>query len=343
MMSGLHLSRRQWLRGCVAASTALAAPAILTRPANAAEFSFKLATTIPAQHPINEHARDAARAVAEESGGRLQVEVFPGYVLGSSTSALSQLRSGGLELMTLSGAILSTLVPISTIYNTAFVFEGYDQVWQAMDGALGAHLRGKIAGAGLHPFDKHWDLGFRHITSGSKPIRSLDDLRDMKIRVPVAPLFVSCFKALKAVPATINFDELYVALQTRIVDAQENDLLVVETGKLNEVQKFCALTGHIWDGYFTLGNRRAIRALPNDLRDLLEKSLNAAAVAEREDVKNRTATARQELERAGMAFTGPDREEFKAALRKAGFYAETRAKFGNEAWSLLEASAGSLA
>jgi tripartite ATP-independent transporter DctP family solute receptor len=324
------------------AGSALTAPAILTRPAEAAEFTYKLATTIPPEHPINDNARNAAKAIAEKSGGRVQVEVFPGYILGSSTSALSQLRQGSLELLTISGAVLSTLVPVTTIYNTAFVFPGYDQVWKALDGPLGDHIRGKIAGVGLHVLDKHWDLGFRNITTGTKPIRSTGDLRELKIRVPVAPLFVAAFKALQAAPAAINFDELYTALQTRVVDAQENDLIVTQTGRLYEVQKFCAMTGHIWDGYFTLMSRQARRTLPDDLRSILETELNAAAVAERNDVVSRTTAARQALEKAGMTFTEPDRGEFRAVLKKAGFYTETRAKFGDEAWGILESIVGPL-
>ncbi|GJD52166.1 hypothetical protein OPKNFCMD_4928 [Methylobacterium crusticola] len=343
-MTTSHSStRRAWLQGALLGSAALAAPAILTRPANAAEFAFKLATTIPPNHPINAHAQRAADVIAEQSGGRLKLDVYPGYMLGSSTSALSQLRSGGLELVTLSGSVLSTLAPVTTIYNTAFAFKDYDQVWQALDGALGEHLRKRIAAVGLHAFDKQWDLGFRHITSGSKPIRGPADLRETKIRVPVAPLFVACFKALGAAPTPINFDELYTALQTKVVDAQENDLLVVQTGKLYEVQKNCALTGHIWDGYFTLTSARTLKTLPADLRTILETNLNKAAIDERAEVRSRTDAVRKEVEAAGLAFNEVDRDAFRAVLKKSGFYGEMRAKFGDETWAILESTVGPLA
>lgn len=341
MISAMQLSRRQWLG--LAGAAGLASPALLTRPARAAEFSFKLATTIPADHPLNARVSQAAKAIAEQSGGRLQVEVFPGYVLGSSTSAFSQLRDGSLELITLSGSVLSTLVPVSTIYNTAYAFKNYDQVWQAMDGPLGDYLRKKIAAVGLHAFDKHWDLGFRQVTSESRPVKTPDDLRGMKIRVPVAPLFLACFKALGASPAAINFDELYTALQTKIVDGQENDLINIQAGKLFEVQKFCSMTGHIWDGYFTLANGQIFKSLPADLRAILESNINSAALAEREDIRQKTVVVRQQLETAGMTFVEPDRDAFREALKKAGFYADTRTKFGDEPWSMLEATVGKLA
>lgn len=343
MTSPLQTSRRTWLRFGLAGAAALAAPAILTRPARAAEFSFKLATTIPADHPLNTYANRAAKAIAEQSGGRLEIEVFPSFMLGSSTSSLAQLRDGSLELITLSGSVLSTLVPVSTIYNTAYAFQSYDQVWQAMDGPLGNYLRKKIAAAGLYAFDKHWDLGFRQVTTTAKPVHGPDDLRGLKLRVPVAPLFLACFKALGASPTAINFDELYTALQSKIVDGQENDLINIQAGKLFEVQKFCSMTGHIWDGFYTLANARALKSLPDDLRAILETNMNKAAVDERAEVARKTTTVRQELEKAGMTFAEPDREAFRAVLKKAGFYAETRTKFGAEAWGMLESTVGALA
>jgi len=341
-MSNRQFSRRQCLRAGLAGSAAVAAPAILSRPARAAEFSYKLATTIPADHPLNQHARKAAKAIATQSGGRLQIDVFPDYQLGSSSSSLSQLREGSIELVTLSGSVLSTLVPVTTIYNTAYAFADYDQVWRAMDGSLGDYLRKRISGAGIYAFDKHWDLGFRQITA-SKPIMSPEDLRGLKIRVPVAPLFLAAFKALGASPTAINFDELYTALQTKIVDGQENDLINIRVGRLYEVQKYCSMTGHIWDGYFTLANSQALHDLPDDLRGILESNLNTEAVAERETVKQTMLTVREELAKSGLSFVEPDRATFRAELSKSGFYAETRTKFGKEAWELLEATVGPLA
>ena len=249
---GTLATRRRVLSGSVALGSALAMPAILSRPAGAAEFIFKMATTIPQDHPINPRAQQAAETINEKSGGRIKVEVFPGYVLGSSTSCLSQLRGGAIQLLTLSGSVLSTMVPVSTIYNAAFAFKTYNEVWAALDGKLGDYIRGKVVAAGMQPIGKHWDLGFRDMTTSAKPITSAADLIGLKIRVPVAPLFLSCFEALGAAPASINFDEVYSSLQTRLIDGEENDLLVIDTAKLYEVQKYCAVTGHIWDGYLRL-------------------------------------------------------------------------------------------
>jgi len=334
------LRRRTFLTHAGAAAAASALP--LRYAHAAAEFTLKLATTIPPEHPINAHVKQAAASIAEQSGGRVVIEVFPGYVLGSSTSALAQLRNGGIHMLTLSGSVLSTLAPVTTIYNTAFAFKDYDQVWAAMDGALGDHIRTKVAAIGIQPIGKHWDLGFRHITTSGKPIRTPEDLRDMKIRVPVAPLFVSCFKELGAAPTPINFDEVYSALQTKLIDGQENDVIVTETAKLYEVQKYYALTGHIWDGYFSLVNARSWKAIPENLQQVISRNFANAAVRERQEIRSRTDEVRKRLQDKGMVFNTVDRDAFRAVLRKNGFYTQWKEKFGAEAWGALEKVTGPL-
>ena len=114
---------------------------------------------------------------------------------------------------------------------------------------------------------KVWDNGFRHITSSTREIKTPDDLKGFKIRVPPAPMLTSLFKALGAGPSPINFNELYTALQTKVVEGQENPLAIIATTRLYEVQKTCSLTGHVWDGYWVLGNKRAFEMLPQDVHD----------------------------------------------------------------------------
>jgi tripartite ATP-independent transporter DctP family solute receptor len=248
-----------------------------------------------------------------------------------------------VEFFTLSGLILSTLVPVASINGVGFAFKDYSQVWPAMDGALGAVVRGEVAKRGLYAFARQWDNGYRQITSSTKPIRTPEDLAGFKIRVPPSPLWTSMFKAFGAAPVTINFSETYSALQTRIADGQENPLAIIETAKLYEVQKYLSVTNHMWDGFWFLANRRAWEALPAPLREIVEREINASALAEREDVARLNATLEAALKARGLEFVPTDASAFRAALKKAGFYAEWRDKFGQEAWGALEGAVGSLA
>jgi tripartite ATP-independent transporter DctP family solute receptor len=332
----MTLSRRSLALG----AAALPLVAIRTRPANAAEFTYKMANNTPATHPLTLQMQAAADRVLKATGGRVEIRVFPNSQLGSDTDMLSQLRSGAIEFFSLSGLILSTLVPPSSINGIGFAFKNYDQVWAAMDGKLGAYVRAEINKRGIYPFEKMFDNGFRQTTSSTKPISTPADFKGFKIRVPVSPLWTSMFQALGASPASINFAEVYSALQTHIVDGQENPLSLIETAKLYEVQKYCSMTNHMWDGFWLLANRRAFDKLPADAQAVVNTEFGAAAVAERADIAKLNADVRGTLEKRGLAFNEVDTAAFRGALKDAGFYKEWRGKYGEDAWHVLEDSVG---
>jgi tripartite ATP-independent transporter DctP family solute receptor len=330
-------SRRRFLL----AAGAYALP--LSAFAQRAEFSYKYANNLPASHPMNLRANEMADAIRAETKGRVDIQVFPNNQLGSDTDMLSQVRSGGVEFFTLSGLILSTLVPAASISGIGFAFPDYDAVWKALDGDLGAHIRSEITKANLVVMDRIWDNGFRQITTSSRPIVVPADLKGMKLRVPVSPLWTSMFKALDASPTSINFAEVYSALQTKVVEGQENPLAVISTAKLYEVQKYCSLTNHMWDGFWFLGNKAAWDRLPPDLQAIVGKHINAAGLKERSDVAALNLSLQSDLAAKGLAFNQPKTGPFRDRLREAGFYSDWKSKYGDKAWGLLEGVTGKLA
>lgn len=211
-----------------------------------------------------------------------------------------------------------------------------------MDGDLGAHVRGAIRKIRLYAFDKMWDNGFRQMTSSKAPVEQAADLDDLKIRVPVSPLSISMFKGLGASPTSLQFSEVYSSLQTKIVDAQENPLPIIQVAKLYEVQKYCSLTNHIWDGFWFIANGAAWDRLPDDLKTIVADGINGAGLRQREDIKKLNESVVTDLKAKGLAFNTPSSDSFREALRNAGFYKEWKGRFGDEAWSALEASVGKL-
>src|SRR5438067_4720146 len=336
----MSFSRRTLLKASAASAVLGGIGAPLVARAQTAEFSYKYANNLPDGQPMTVLAKEMAAAIKAETTGRFDLQIFPNNQLGSDTDMLSQIRSGGVEFFTLSGLILATLVPAASISGIGFAFPDYDTVWKAMDGDLGAHIRGEITKANLVVMDKIWDNGLRETTSSTKPINHPDDFKGFKIRVPVSPLWTSMFKAFDAAPASINFSEVYSALQTRIVEGQENPLAIISTAKLYEVQKFCSLTNHMWDGFWFLANRRAWEKLPANIKDVVAKNINEASLAERADVAKLNASLQEELTAKGIVFNKPEPAPFRETLRKAGFYDEWRRKFGDEAWAILNKAAG---
>ena len=166
----MSFSRRTLLKASAASAVLGGIGAPLVARAQQAEFTYKYANNLPDAHPMNVRAKEMAAAIKTETNGRVDMQIFPNNQLGSDTDMLSQIRSGGVEFFTLSGLILSTLVPAASINGIGFAFPDYDTVWKAMDGELGAYVRGEIAKANLVALDKIWDNGFRQITSSTKPI-----------------------------------------------------------------------------------------------------------------------------------------------------------------------------
>src|SRR5246127_1549759 len=166
----MSFSRRALLKATAASAVlgGLSAPKV-TR-AQSAEFSYKYANNLPDSHPLNARAKDMAAAIKAETNGKFDLQIFPNNQLGSDTDMLSQIRSGGIEFFTLSGLILSTLVPAASINGIGFAFKDYDTVWKAMDGDLGGYIRAQSAKVHLVTMEKIFDNGFRQITTSSKPI-----------------------------------------------------------------------------------------------------------------------------------------------------------------------------
>ena len=322
--------------------TAAATPFVIGRARAAADFSYKFASNLVATHPLNVRAKEAFDAIRTESNGALDIQMFPNNQLGSDTDVLTQLRTGAVEFFTLSGLILSALTPIASINGIGFAFADYPAVWKAMDGELGAYVRAAIAKTNVMAMDRIWDNGFRQITTSGKVVNTPADLDGFKMRVPVSPLWTSMFGALGAAPISVNVNEIYSALQTHIADGQENPLAAISALKLYEVQKTCAMTSHMWDGYWFLANQRAWKALPKDLQAMAAKHVNAAALDQRADLEKLNVDLKGALEGKGIAFNDVDKTVFRDKLRSAGFYKEWRAKYGPEPWALLERYTGPL-
>ena len=330
-------------RGAAAIAAGVAAPTILAWPAGAAEFAYKYGTALPDGHPMVIRSREAAAKIKEESGGRLDITLFPNSVLGQDTAMMSQAVAGGLEVYGMSVDILAQRSPSAAIFGVGFAFRDVNVAFQAMDGDLGKYVRNIAEKVGLFCIDKAFDHGFREITSKTKPILVPEDLKGFKIRLPVAPLFIALFKHLGASPTPINFGEVYSALQTGLVDGQENPLILIDTAKLFEVQKFCSMTNHIWVGLHISVNTAAWKRLPGDIQAIAYKNFAAAAMDEREDWQKMDKTEIAKLTAGGLTFKTPDTKPFQEALRKSGFYPDMKKEMGDEAWGLLEKYVGPLA
>lgn len=334
----METARSRFVTGGIAA---LATINVIPRPARAAQFEYKAGHDTPVDYPETVRARAMWDAVRRETGGRLDVKVFPASQLGSDPAMLEQVRSGAIQFYMTSGTVLGAVVPVAGMTGVPFAFRSPREAWDTFAGPLGAYVRKEVeAKTETIVLPDQWELGFRQITSSTRPVRTVADLQGFKIRIPAVPIGVRFFKTLGASPTVINISETYVALQTHIVDGQENPFAIIETWRFYEVQKYLNLTSHSWDGKWYLANRAAFAALPADIQAIVRRNSAKYAALERADLQRLNNSLPAKLSSQRMEIVHTDVSTFKARLKP--YYAGLKSEFGATAWTLLEDKVGRL-
>ncbi|MBZ9603234.1 TRAP transporter substrate-binding protein [Phyllobacterium chamaecytisi] len=328
-------------RAALAMASATIAMPFICGKASAAEYNFKLGLELRKDEPLPARMLEAVATIEEETDGRLKIRAFPNGALGNPVETLNQVRSGALEFLTSSFGILSTLDRTFGLPTLGFVFDDYDTVWQTIDGKLGQYIAAKIAARGeLVVIDAIHDIGFRHVTSNLGVFNEPASLKGVRIRTPPTPFLTTLFSALGASPTPMAFGDLYTALQTGTVDAQENPLAVIESYKYYEVQHYCTLTGHTWDGWVPIANQRAWSRLPENIQQVVARNFRKSALKQREDIVAHISASETNLQKLGMKFGTPAAGVYQRALQATGFYSNWASNVGPEAWEVLQSSLG---
>jgi tripartite ATP-independent transporter DctP family solute receptor len=222
-----------------------------------------------------------------------------------------------------------------------FAFRDSADAERAYDGPLGAYLHKEIASKGIFAFPYVFNFGMRQVTSSSHPIRSAADFGGFKIRTPPAQISVDLFKTLGASPTPIVFPELYLSLQTHVVDGQETPLSTIEAAKFYEVQKYVSVTNHMPTIFWFIGNQDAWNRLGPSVQQSVLRNAKQAAILQRRDTVQQDREIADKLRRFGMTFNNVDTASMRAQLKP--FYQKWKGQFGTVAWDLLERSSGKLA
>ena len=329
--------------GFIASASAFASIGIVRGRASAADVTLKWAHTTPVEHPLNVTANKIAQAISKKTGGRIAIEIFPNAQLGGDQAMFSQVRSGAIQIYSGYGGLFSTVAPLAGIEAVGFAFKSQEQALKAMDGDLGKAIRADIdSKAGVVTMSRAWVNGFREITTSTKPILHVDDMNGLKIRTPTAPIWVDMFKALGASPTPINANEMYTALQTHVVEAQENPLVIELTFRMYEVQKYLSMTNHMWSNFWTVINQDAFAGLKPDVQKLVRTTMDYYALENRAQTEALNNSLSDKLTRLGLKINAVDPAPFRAKLAGSGFYTKYKAQYGDANWGLLEAAVGKL-
>ena len=330
------------------AGAAVGSASLLVRPLTVfaqgakAEFRFTQYHNQVAESSLHRRLAEMWAAITKETNGRVEAQVFPlnNNVNGSDPAALKLLVAGEIQFFTLMGGLLGTAVPVAEIQQVPFAFKTASHAHQVVDGPLGAYIREEAAAKGIHLFPvAAFDNGMRQITPVTKPIVVPADLKGMRMRVPAGQMFDDMFRTLGCVPVTVNSIDIYAALKSGKVDAQENPLALVNNFKLYEVIKYVSMTNHMWSGFNQLAHLPTWRRLPADIQQAIDRNVTRAVKLQRADQEGENSSLRAELTKRGLIFNDVDQAPFRRQL--SGFYKTWKDRLGTKAWSLLEQGAGS--
>ncbi len=206
--------------------------------------------------------------VEEKSGGRIEMRLFPGSMLGSGQDMLAQMRSGTLDIFMSGAGYFATLAGKLNILDIPFLLTSTQQVDTLLEGRFGRMLLDE-----LEPYDMKglafWENGFRCLTNFRNPIRNADDVKGLKLRLPGYPMFITAWEILGTNPVPLPLAELYTALETKAVEGQDHPLNVTYSAKLYEVQKYVSVSNHAYTALIMAMNRARFESLPADLQQIL--------------------------------------------------------------------------
>ena len=221
-----------------------------------------------------------AKEVKAKSNGRIEVQVFGAGTLGGERDFVEGVKNGFIQAGFASG-VMANFYPNSMVTDIPYLFASETIADRVMDGPFGQKLSEDfLASTGMRNLC-FGEVGFRDFTSGKTAIHSPKDLGGMKIRVQETPLYITEMKALGAQPTPIAFTELYTALQTGVVDGQENPIPTIIFAKLYEVQKHVTLDGHNYGVDWFVMNDKFFKSLPPDLQNVVQGAAKLACAEER--------------------------------------------------------------
>ncbi len=296
------INKRQFMTSAAALAAGLASPTLLRAQATVVRWGESLA----ASHPQVQMAERVAKEVKEKTAGRVDVQVFPNSQLGSGKDMIEGVSAGALQMTTDGAGALGAFLPQLSVIEAPYLWRDAAHMAKAAGTPLFAKLNDDlVAKRGMRMLNITY-YGKRHLTTGSKAVRTPADMAGFKLRVPPVDTFRAMAEAWGARATPIAFGELYLALSQGAVDGQENPLPTIQSGKFFEVQKFLVLTEHIITPRMVIVNDAFWKGLRPADRDVMQAALANGAAWQDKELLGQEATLVGTFKTAGMTVIEPD-------------------------------------
>ena len=275
----------------------------------------RLGTETDATSHESRGAQKLADLVRERSGGSLEIQVYPNAKLGSMRDRNEHMRMGTVDMGTSSVGFLSTYEPLTAIFDTPYLYQNKAHEMRVFDGPIGREIDKNLQQCGLRVLC-YFDAGARQITNNRQPIRTVQDLKGLRLRVPQSQASIEGLNYLGALPTPLPFSETYDILKQQVLDGQENPISLVFHNKLYEVQKYLSLTNHQYFIQVLLISEKTWQSLSHKQQTLLLDAAKEAQAYERELVASEEAALLQQLRNKGLKINEVENiEEFFTKAR----------------------------
>jgi tripartite ATP-independent transporter DctP family solute receptor len=316
-----------WMFGTMAAVATVLGPGSVA-DIRAAEFDLVEAHTTTSDHPYTLGMVRYADLIKERTRGRVTIQIHHSRELGDEREVVEGLQLGTIQLTVTSTGPLGGFVPEMNVVDLPFLFRDPQHAYKVLDGEIGRSLLNKFEAVGIKGL-AFWENGFRHITTSKKPVREPGDLKGLKIRVMENKVHQAAFRQLGADATPMAWGEVFTSLQQGLLDAEENPIPIIYTFKLNEVQKYVSLTGHVYSPAPLLLSKKTWDRMPLDIQKVMLDTAVEVANFQRGLIREQEEKQLGELKAKGMTvIENPDRAAFREAMKPV--FEQFQDRFGKD-------------
>jgi TRAP-type transport system periplasmic protein len=300
----------------LAAAFAFVGALALAAPQANAQQTLRLGHNISATSPYHLAAEHFGRLVAERTSNRIRIQIFPAGALGNERDMIEGAQLGTIDMVVTSSAAAGPFVPALRILDIPFLFRDPTHARTVLDGPVGAELLAAMPARGL--VGLAWgDIGFRHM-SANRPLRTVEDMRGLKLRAQNNPIHLAAYRALGTQPTVVGFNELYAALQTGVVDANEQPVSIHVSSRFFEVQRHLTLTGHLVASALFVISPSVFNRMSAADQEILRAAAREASATMRAAADEQDRAGLATLRERGMTIAETfDRDGFLRALEPA--------------------------
>jgi len=299
----------------------LAAAVLLTgfpswSPAEAGVLRMKFGHFADESHPGHLAAKQFATMVEERTKGEIKIHIYPANTLGAPPEVTEQVRLGVTDIATPTQGQLDKWIKAFGAVMMPFLYDDYAHAHRVMDGPS-FHWFSQMAEKEGFILLSNWEWGFRHMTNSKRPIRTPADVKGLKLRVPPEIQLQATMEALGAVTTVIAFPELYMAMAQGVADGQDNPIATIYYNKLHEVQKYLAITRHVYNNQVHVVSAKSWAKLSPEQKKVFQEASQLAGTYMRQLIQSEEDDLIAKMEKAGVQVTRPDLAAFRALMGPA--------------------------